>query len=44
MPLKRAVLPLLDRIEPLATQVGGANTVVLGAGTGGWASTPTCPA
>jgi shikimate dehydrogenase len=28
MPLKRAVLPLLDRTEPLAAQVGGANTVV----------------
>jgi shikimate dehydrogenase len=32
MPLKRAVLPLLDRIEPLAAQVGGANTVVFAAG------------
>ncbi len=32
MPLKRAVLPLLDRTEPLATEVGGANTVVF---TGG---------
>ena len=31
MPLKRAVLPLLDRTEPLAAQVGGANTVVLSA-------------
>jgi len=30
MPLKRAVLPLLDRVEPLATEVGGANTVVFG--------------
>jgi shikimate dehydrogenase len=28
MPLKRAVLPLLDQVEPLAEQVGGANTVV----------------
>ncbi|HZR47933.1 MAG TPA: shikimate dehydrogenase [Streptosporangiaceae bacterium] len=28
MPLKRAVLPLLDRAEPLAVEVGGANTVV----------------
>jgi shikimate dehydrogenase len=28
MPLKRAVLPLLDRTEPLAVAVGGANTVV----------------
>ncbi len=28
MPLKRAVLPLLDRTEPLAIDVGGANTVV----------------
>ncbi|HEY3976538.1 MAG TPA: shikimate dehydrogenase [Streptosporangiaceae bacterium] len=31
MPLKRAVLPLLDGAEPLVTQVGGANTVILGA-------------
>jgi shikimate dehydrogenase len=30
MPLKRAVLPLLDRTEPLAVQVGAANTVVFG--------------
>jgi shikimate dehydrogenase len=28
MPLKRAVLPLLDRPEPLVTEVGGANTVI----------------
>jgi len=28
MPLKRAVLPLLDEVDPLATEVGGANTVV----------------
>jgi shikimate dehydrogenase len=28
MPLKRAVLPLLDRTEPLASEVGAANTVV----------------
>jgi shikimate dehydrogenase len=28
MPLKRAVLPLLDHTEPLAADVGGANTVV----------------
>ncbi|MHB1597082.1 MAG: shikimate dehydrogenase [Streptosporangiaceae bacterium] len=28
MPLKRAVLPLLDRIDPLVTAVGGANTVL----------------
>lgn len=32
MPLKRAVLPLLDRTEPLATEVGGANTVVFDGG------------
>jgi shikimate dehydrogenase len=31
MPLKRAVLPLLDRAEPLVADVGGANTVVFGA-------------
>lgn len=28
MPLKRAVLPLLDAVEPLAGEVGAANTVV----------------
>jgi shikimate dehydrogenase len=32
MPLKRAVLPLLDRIEPLAAEVGGANTVTFAGG------------
>jgi shikimate dehydrogenase len=32
MPLKRAVLPLLDRTEPLAAEVGGANTVVFAGG------------
>ena len=32
MPLKRAVLPLLDRTEPLAVEVGGANTVVFEGG------------
>jgi shikimate dehydrogenase len=32
MPLKRAVLPLLDRIEPLAAEVGGANTVTFTSG------------
>ena len=32
MPLKRAVLPLLDRIEPLAAEVGCANTVTFGGG------------
>ena len=31
MPLKRTVLPLLDRVEPLATQVGCVNTVVFAA-------------
>ncbi|WP_326638843.1 shikimate dehydrogenase [Streptosporangium sp. NBC_01755] len=29
MPLKRAVLPLLDTVSDLALQVGGANTVIL---------------
>jgi shikimate dehydrogenase len=29
MPLKRAVLPLLDTVSELAVQVGGANTVIL---------------
>ena len=32
MPLKRAVLPLLDTTEPLAAEVGGANTVIFAAG------------
>ena len=32
MPLKRAVLPLLDRIEPLAAEVGCVNTVTLAGG------------
>jgi shikimate dehydrogenase len=32
MPLKRAVLPLLDAAEPLAADVGGANTVIFAAG------------
>jgi len=31
MPLKGAVMPLLDRIEPLATEVGAVNTVLLAA-------------
>ena len=29
MPLKRSVLPLLDRVEPLVSEVGAANTVLL---------------
>jgi shikimate dehydrogenase len=32
MPLKRTVLPLLDTTEPLAAEVGGANTVIFAAG------------
>lgn len=32
MPLKRAVLPLLDLTDPLATRVGAANTVLLAEG------------
>jgi shikimate dehydrogenase len=32
MPLKRAVLPLLDQAEPLVAEVGGANTVVFADG------------
>ena len=31
MPLKRAVLPLLDRLDPLVTEVGAANTVLFAA-------------
>ncbi|MGH3274352.1 MAG: shikimate dehydrogenase [Streptosporangiaceae bacterium] len=30
MPLKRAVLPLLDQAEPLVAEVGGANTLIFG--------------
>ena len=32
MPLNRAVLPLLDRTDPVAVQAGAANTVVFGDG------------
>lgn len=32
MPLKRAVLPLLDRTDPVAAATGGANTVVFNGG------------
>ena len=32
MPLKRAVLPLLDHTEPLALQIGCANTVIFAGG------------
>ena len=32
MPLKRAVLPLLDETDPLAREVGAANTVVFSGG------------
>jgi shikimate dehydrogenase len=32
MPLKRAVLPLLDETQPLAAEVGAANTVVFSGG------------
>jgi shikimate dehydrogenase len=32
MPLKRAVLPLLDTADALVTEVGGANTVIFGDG------------
>jgi shikimate dehydrogenase len=32
MPLKRAVLPLLDEVTPLVSQVGAANTVVIDRG------------
>jgi len=32
MPLKRAVLPLLDRIEPVAAETGAANTVTFAGG------------
>lgn len=36
MPLKQAVLPLLASIEPLAAEVGAANTVLFGPTPGEW--------
>jgi shikimate dehydrogenase len=33
MPLKEAVLPLLDTVEPVVTQVAGANTIVFTGGS-----------
>jgi shikimate dehydrogenase len=36
MPLKRAVLPFLDRADPLVTDVGAANTVLLTGGRLGY--------
>ncbi|MBV9098265.1 MAG: shikimate dehydrogenase, partial [Frankiaceae bacterium] len=36
MPLKQAVLPMLASVEPVAADVGGANTVVFGAAAGEW--------
>ncbi len=33
MPLKRAVLPLLGQVEPVAAKVGAANTVIFAGGT-----------
>src|ERR1039457_5154726 len=32
MPLKRAVLPLLGKVEPLAAEAGAANTVTFAGG------------
>lgn len=39
MPLKRAVLPLLDTMDETATTVGAANTVLLGSGVRAGANT-----
>ena len=36
MPLKKAVLPMLARVERLATDVGAANTVLFGGVAGDW--------
>ena len=36
MPLKRAVLPMLSRVERLAADVGAANTVLFGGVRGEW--------
>ena len=44
MPLKRAVLPLLDEAEPLAAEVGGGQHRGLRRRRRASASTPTCPA
>jgi shikimate dehydrogenase len=32
MPLKRTILPLLDAVDPVAEQIGAANTVIFSAG------------
>jgi len=39
MPLKRAVLPLLDTVSELAVEVGGANTVIFAEGAAHGANT-----
>ncbi len=45
MPLKRAVIGLLDWVSPLASQIGAVNTVVFGApGEGGGRRPPDRPA
>jgi shikimate dehydrogenase len=36
MPLKRAVIPMLARVDRLAADVGAANTVLFGGVTGDW--------
>jgi len=42
MPLKRAVLPLLDAADPLVTDVGCANTVIFAAGARQGHNTDVC--
>ena len=44
MPLKRAVLPLLDQAEQLALEVGAANTVLFAGRQRRRVTTPTSPA
>jgi shikimate dehydrogenase len=41
MPLKRAVMPLLERVERVAADVGAANTVLFGGVAGAWWGTNT---
>ena len=45
MPLKRAVIPLLDEVSGTAASVEAVNTVAVHGGGAGWsARTPTSPA
>jgi shikimate dehydrogenase len=41
MPLKRAVIPMLERVDDVAREVGGANTVLFGTEMGDWSGANT---